>query len=78
MPGPLIEVYTEILRVVQSQPRPNITHADLAVDEIEAWRAGNTSLATFKRELRHFLETTYQCIALDEYVEKGKKLPDGC
>lgn len=67
----LQDQYELIFATVEGQPRFNATHADLAITEIEAWRAGNTTLANFKRRLRHAMETKYECICLDSFVETG-------
>jgi len=72
----LQDQYDMIFAIVEGQPRFNATHADLAITEIEAWRTGNITLANFKRRLRHAMETKYECICLDDFVETGKTLLD--
>lgn len=72
----LQDQYDVIFAIVEGQPRFNATHADLAITEIEAWRTGNMTLANFKRRLRHAMESKYECICLDDFVETGKTLPD--
>lgn len=67
----LEDVYLGIFLFAQSQPRFNATHADLAVAEIEATRAGNSVLARFKRHLRRHMEAEYGCMSLDDLVELG-------